>query len=282
MLSIVCGLGAAAAWATSTLCASRASRLISVGSLTAWVTIVGMLVAGPAVAIVGIPPGLDAGVAGWLVVSGAGNVIGLLLAYSALRIGKVGLVAPITSTEGAVAALLAIITGERLAPGVGATLGVIAIGVALAAAAPASSAIVRRVNLRAGLLAGAAAISFGAGIYATGRVSDAIGIAWAVMPPRLLGVVAVATPLALTSRLHMTRRALPLVVTAGLGEVAGYASYAVGARHSLAVSAVLSSQFAAIAAFVGFLLFHERLGRVQVAGVVAIIAGVSALSVLHG
>ena len=282
MLSIVCGLGAAVAWATSTLCASRASRLISIGSLVAWVTTVGMLVAGPAVAIVGVPPSLDAGVAGWLVVSGAGNVIGLLLGYSALRIGKVGLVAPITSTEGAVAALLAVIAGERLSPAVGATLGVIAIGVALAATAPAASEPARRANIRAGLLAAAAAVSFGLGIYATGRVSNAIGIAWAVMPPRLLGVVAIAVPLAFTSRLRMTRRALPLVITAGLGEVAGYASYAIGARHSLAVSAVLGSQFAAIATFVGFLLFRERLGRFQIAGVAAIIAGVSALAVLHG
>jgi drug/metabolite transporter (DMT)-like permease len=64
-------------------------------------------------------------------------------------------------------------------------------------------------------------------------------------------------------------------------EVIGFVSYALGARHGLAVSAVLASQFAALAAVAGYLLFRERLTRGQVAGVAAIVAGVSLLSVLH-
>jgi len=282
MIAILGGLGAAAAWATTTLCAARASRLIDPGSLLAWVMTVGILVAGPAVAVVGIPPGLDARVAGWLAVAGVGNVLGLLLAYSALRIGKVGLVAPITSTEGAVAAVIAVVAGERLAPGAGVSLGVIAVGVALAASTPAGTEHARRSDVRAALLAAAAAVSFGFAIYATGRVGDAIGIAWAVLPPRAVGVVVIALPLAVSGRLRLTRRAVPLVVAGGLCEVLGFASYVVGARHGLAVSAVLASQFAAVAALFGFLVFGERLGRVQLAGVVAIVAGVSVLSVLHG
>jgi drug/metabolite transporter (DMT)-like permease len=282
MLPILGGLGAAVAWAGSTLCASRASREIGAFSLLAWVMGVGMLIAGPAVALTGIPAAMDARVAGWLVVSGAGNVVGLLLSYNALRIGKVGLVAPITSSEGAVAAVLAVIAGERLAPGVGATLGIVVIGIVLAGAAPSEHGLGRRADIRAATLASLAALSFGVGIYATARVGQQIGIAWALLPSRGLGVLAVSLPLALTSRLRLTRRALPLVVVAGICEVVGFASYTVGARHGLAVSAVLASQFAALAALTGFVLFRERLGRVQLAGVVAIVAGVSALSALQG
>jgi drug/metabolite transporter (DMT)-like permease len=64
--------------------------------------------------------------------------------------------------------------------------------------------------------------------------------------------------------------------------VLGFASFSFGAQHGLAVSAVLASQFAAIAAVVGYLALHERLGRVQVTGIVTIVVGVSVLSVLHG
>ena len=51
---------------------------------------------------------------GWLVVAGGGNVVGLLLVYGALRVGKVSIVAPIISTEGAIAAVLAVAAGEAI------------------------------------------------------------------------------------------------------------------------------------------------------------------------
>jgi multidrug transporter EmrE-like cation transporter len=44
---------------------------------------------------------------------------------------------------------------------------------------------------------------------------------------------------------------------------------------------VLSSQFAAIAAVAAFFLFGERLQRIQVAGVVTIAAGVTALAIVR-
>ena len=50
---------------------------------------------------------------------------------------------------------------------------------------------------------------------------------------------------------------------------------------AMAVAAVLASQFAAISAVVAFALFGERLARVQVAGVAAIVAGVAVLSALQ-
>jgi drug/metabolite transporter (DMT)-like permease len=215
-----------------------------------------------------------------MAVSGAGNVVGLLCTYAALQIGKVGLVAPITSTEGAVAAVLAVLLGEKLAPGSGVTLAAIAVGVSLAAVSRGGEEE-RRSDLRAILFAVGAALSFGFGLYATGRVGKDLGTAWAVLPPRVVGVVAIAIPLALTRRWRMRRAALPYVVVAGLCEVLGFASYAVGAQHGLAVSAVLASQFAAIAAVVGYLAFHERLGPIQVTGIVTIVAGVTVLSALQ-
>jgi drug/metabolite transporter (DMT)-like permease len=76
----------------------------------------------------------------------------------------------------------------------------------------------------------------------------------------------------------MTRRALPLVAVSGVCEVAGFALFAFGARHGIAVAAVLSSQFAAIAAVGAFVLFRERLTRLQLTGVALVAAGVGALS----
>jgi drug/metabolite transporter (DMT)-like permease len=94
-------------------------------------------------------------------------------------------------------------------------------------------------------------------------------------------VVLVTIPLAVTARLRMTRGAAPLVVASGLLEVGGLVAFTIGARHGIAVAAVLGSQFAAIAAVAAFVLFRERLARVQVVGVAVIAVGVAVLTALQ-
>jgi len=260
------------------LAAARGSRLIDPRSLLATVMTVGLVITLPAAFASGAPH-ISATSGAWLAISGLGNVVGLLLNYSALRIGKVGMVAPITSTEGAVAAVIALVSGERLSVGTGVMLAVIAGGVALAAKAP--SGETRAHEARAALFAGGAALSFGASLYATGKVGQDLGVAWAALPPRAVGVAVLALPLALSGRWNMTRSALPYAVVGGIFEVVGFVSYAFGARHGLAIAAVLASQFAGFAVVVAYFFLRERLARVQVIGVAAIVVGVSILSALR-
>ena len=86
----------------------------------------------------------------------------------------------------------------------------------------------------------------------------------------------------LQRRLTMTRAVLPLVLLSGTAEVLGSTLSAWGATDSIAIVAVLGSQFAAIAAVAAFLLFKERLSRRQTIGVGIIVAGVTALAILQG
>jgi drug/metabolite transporter (DMT)-like permease len=281
LIAILGGLGAAVSWAITSLAAARASRLIGAPATLAWVMLTGLLVVGPAVLAEGKPSQLDAGAAGWLAIAGGGNVAGLLLVYSGMRIGKVGVVAPISSSEGAVAALIAVAAGERLGAGTGVALAVIAAGVVMAARAPAVAEETKRDDPRAVLFALAAAGAFGASLYATGRASIDLPIVWAVLPPRVFGVVLVTVPLALLGRLLITRAALPYVIGSGLAEVTGFISYSLGARHGIAITAVLASQFAALAAIAAAFLFGERLGRTGVVGVIVIAAGVAAVSAIR-
>lgn len=280
MIAILCGLGAAAAWAVTSLTGARASREIGPPATLAWVMLTGLVIVGPVALAQGVPDGLDAGSATWLVIAGAGNVGGLLLVYAGMRIGKVGVVAPISSTEGAVAALIAVAAGEQLGAGTAVALGVIVVGVVLAARPPAE-AQTGHDDPRAALFAGAAACAFGASLYATGRASADLPIAWAVLPPRLLGVLFVTIPLLAASRLRLTRSAAPIVVASGIAEVVGFVAFAIGARHGIAITAVLASQFAAIAAIAARFLFGERIGRVATIGVVVIAVGVATVSALR-
>jgi drug/metabolite transporter (DMT)-like permease len=260
------------------LCATRATRLIGPPSVLAWVMLTGLVVVAPLAAVRGVPDELGSQELGWLALAGAGNVAGLLCSYAALRVGKVSIVGPISSTEGAIAALLAVAAGETIGAGVGATLCLVVAGVVLAGIAPGGGTGDPR---RATVLACGAAVCFGVSLYATARVSEALPIVWAVLPARVLGAAVVAVPLLVTQRIRITRAAVPFVVVSGLCEVVGFASYAVGSRHGIAVAAVLASQFAAVAAVAAYVLFHERLTPIQLTGVITIAVGVAVLTALQ-
>ena len=279
MLSVLCGLGAAVCWATATVSSTRSTRMLGAPVVVAWVLAVGLALTSPVVLVGGAPAHLgDA--APWLVLSAAGAVAGFLLTYSALHETKISLVAPVVSAEGAVAAVVAVAAGESLSTASAVTLLVIAAGVALASTghAPEEGGVH---PLRGVLLASAAAVTFGISLYASGRAGDDVPAVWVAFSARVLGTSAVLLPLALRRSLRLTRAALPYLLLSGTCEVIGFMIYVVGARDSVAVTAVMASQFAAFAAIAGYLLFGERLSRLQISGVVVIVLAVTALSVLQ-
>ena len=282
VIAVLGGLGAAVFFSIGTLASSRSSRMLGSNAVLGWVMLIGLAVVAPLVALIGIPANLSQQTIIWLLFSGAGNVSGLMLEYAALRIGKVGLVAPIASTEGAIAAVIAVIAGEPLSAVEALTLAVIAIGVVLAALVPEDlEAVESPSSRRAILLSGGAAIGFGVSLYATGRIGADLPIPWVLLPARLIGVAAIAIPLMARRRLRLTRPVVPLVLAGGLCELIGFTSYTIGARDAIAVSAILVSQFATISTIVAWLLFHERLARLQVLGVAVVIVGVAALTLLQ-
>jgi drug/metabolite transporter (DMT)-like permease len=281
VIAILGGLGAALMWGTATLCTSRSSRQLGTGSVLAWVMLAGLVIVVPPAIASGVPPALDTGVGWWLLLSGAMNVIGLALVYEALRLGKVGIVSPVASTEGAIAALLAVLAGETLGVSTAVLLVVITLGIVLASRPAEEHQLEDPHPLASTLMSVGAAGTFGVGLYASGRVSDLVPVVWVILPARVLGALFVALPLAVRGKLRLTRESAPLVVTAGLCEIAGMASYALGARHGIAVAAVLASQFAAVAAIGAYVLFHERLSAVQRTGAGVILLGVAALTAIN-
>ncbi|HEU6439636.1 MAG TPA: EamA family transporter [Terriglobales bacterium] len=306
MIAILGGLGAAFMWAAANLASARSSRLIGASSALAWMMLVGLVVTAPLVPFAGPVPQLTPVLAFWLAASGLGSVIGLFFVYRGLRIGKVGPVLAIASTEGAIAAVVAVIAGERLTIPVALMLGVIAVGIAVVAlatgdtaeasgaagaagehgvsATAAASPVLRpgrSAERQATLFGTAGAIAFGFSIYGTAQAGLALPIIIAIMPARVAGVALVFVPMALAGRLRMTRRAVPLVVITALGEVLGNVAYVVGARESIAIAAVLACQYAAVGAVAAFFLFRERLSLLQRSGVVAIAVGVAILTAVR-
>ena len=280
MVSILFGLGTAVCFASSSLFSSRAVRMIGPWSVAAWTMVVGLILTLPFTVLAGVPENLGS-TWGWMLVSGAGNVIGLILAAAAFRVGKVGVVAPILATEGAIAAVVAAILGESIAPIVAFLLMVIVVGIVISAIAPDPEPLEHERPVLTVLLSTAGALSFGLSLFATGSISDELPISWVLLPARLIGVVALAIPLALAGRLLLTRRAAPMVAAMGLLEVVGFTSFAIGAQYQVGVTSVMASQFAPIAAIMAYVLFREKLGRLQITGVVVLVLSVTALTLVN-
>jgi drug/metabolite transporter (DMT)-like permease len=282
LTAVLAGLGAAGAFTCTSLLISHIAATVPAFTIAAVALVIGLAIVLPFVVWIGIPDGLNATSGCWLVVGGAAYVAGFLCSYTALGLGQVGAVTPIVSSEGAFAAIFAIIAGEQVGAPIAASLCVIAGGVILAASGSRRlEPTPERGAQRAVVLALGSAVLFGLALYAVGRASDDLPVAWVLLPTRLIGTVLVTVPLAVRSKIAMTGRAWPYVTAIAVLEAVGLASYAVGARESLAVTAVLTSQFAAFATVAAAILFRERLSRSQIAGLVTIVIGVTALSALH-
>lgn len=280
MLTIVLGLLTASFFASTSLISSRSVKIIGSASSLAWTMVVGLLITTPFVVASGVPTNLGAS-APWMVMAGLGNVMGILLAGFALRVGKVGVVAPILATGGAISAFISALLGESIAPLVAFVLLVIIAGVVLSAVAPDPAPLDNERPVYAVIVTSLAALCIGVGLFATGNLSDQLPIAWVLLPARLTGVLVLFLPLLLLRRLRITRSTMPMVIAMGFTEVLGFVCFAIGAQYQVAVMSVFASQFAPIAAIAAYVLFKEKLGRLQIVGVAVIVLGVTALSLVN-
>jgi drug/metabolite transporter (DMT)-like permease len=277
VIPILGGLGAALSWGFSTVVASRSTRLIGSQQALAYVMLLGLgglVVLAPAS---GYPSHAPGHAWAWAALAGAGSAAGLSMMYRALRLGKVGVVAPIASTEGALAAVFSIALGETLTVAVAACLVVIACGVVVVTMRGRTA----DVHLRPSLYALCAACLFGINLVASARAGDALGALWTILVARIVGVAVIAVPLLLRRRLQLPGAAWWMVAFSAVAELVGYVSFVTGAHHGVAIPAVLASQFAAVATITSFAIFGERIGPRQIAGAAVIVAGVSVLAVLR-
>jgi drug/metabolite transporter (DMT)-like permease len=281
LTAILGGFASALCFAVSALTASRAQRRLGAPSTAAWIMLSGLaltLVPG-AIALEG--HAVPARYLALLLLGGMANVLGLLFQYAAFRTAPVSLVVPVVATEGAIAAILAALGGQRISAASWLVLSVIVSGVVLGSQAPADEADAR-LGRRGLAFSLAAACLLGTSFYIQGDVGKHVPLAISVLPARLAGAVLLALPLLVAGRLRMASGAMRYPVAAGIAEALGFVFIVLGSRQDVAVTAVLSSQFSLIAVVVAYFLFGERLGRRQRLGIALVTGGVTGLVLLQG
>ena len=282
MLALLLALAAAVSWGVSALTGAHMSRGMNPFRALAWNMGLGMLMLLPfvAVSLSQLPQGSEWL---WLLATGVATVLAFLCDYEGVRYGPVGLIGAIASTEGAVAALLAIAFGERPSPLLLIAIPVLTAGL-LMVMLPSELTHVHASNWpRAVTFASLAALFFGIGVYAAGQIASQLPVVWAIVPARAIGTVALVIPLAATARMALPKALLPWALVTSVCDLLGFAFFGLAARGSIVIAAIVSGQFGVLAVIFAAVRLHEHLTRRQALGVafvglgIAMVAGASAL-----
>jgi bacterial/archaeal transporter family protein len=278
VIGVAGGLLAALMWGSSTVAASRSTKALGSQVALAYVMLTGFVLAAVAAPITHGLPHANAKHWIWALVAGAASVSGLSCLYHGLRLGKVGAVAPLASTEGAFAALLSVaFLGQSLTTGVAVALGLVVCGVLMVT----FHASLSDIHLEPSLWGIAAACLFGVGLVSSAQAGSELGAMWTILIARVIAIALLVLPLAMRGKLvRPARHPAMLCLWSGVAEVIGFTGYIIGAQHGVAVPAVLAAQFAAVAAILSYFLFGERLTRRQVAGACVIAVGVGIVAAL--
>ena len=220
----------------------------------------------------------------WSVLAGISGAVALNLYYQALAIGTMGVVSPIAALGVLVPVLIGLTTGALpsvlgLAGIVVAVLGVVATAGPSRAGADRKAGHARSIVLALGSAAG------------FGVVLSSIAKGAAVSPVMTMVTMrATSVPLLLlTAVLTVGRRGgtpllpgrslLGLIAVVGVLDVGANLLFGLATKHgALAVVAVLGSLYPAGTVLLARFLDHERLSRVQSAGVLAALAGVAMIA----
>jgi drug/metabolite transporter (DMT)-like permease len=173
---------------------------------------------------------------------------------------------------------LSIATGERPS-GLAVTGAVVALGGAVLASTEERRAVEPN-RARAIAFAVVAAVALGLFTYFLGLGSREGSVLSTLVGARI-GSLAILLTLAAGTRssLRIGRRWLLPVAAVGLCDVAANALFALASGHGLlSLVSVLGSVYPVMTVLLAYAFLHERLTRVQVAGISVALAGVAALS----
>lgn len=273
-ITVLLGLACAVCWGLPDISLARAVRTVGIVPTVIGSVLIGLVATAPLLLWAGPLP--DPTLRGVLLVvlAGALTLAGYMTAFSAFKVGKVSVVAPIIACEGAVAAVAAILFfGERLDPTILLLLPVAVVGVVLAAMSGDGEG-------RGGVLrASAAALVWGGILLTAAPVADEFGVLWGFALVRLVAlVIALPIGLVLGTAAH-GRHAWRNVLIWGVGDsVASLLYVAAADRGPVAVAGVLAAQFATVAAIAGVVLLKERLRARQWTGVVLVLLAVTGIA----
>ena len=271
-ITVLLGVAVAIIWGLPDVSLARATRSVGIIATLIGSIVIGLAVTLP-VALFVDPPNLT--LRGALLVVGMGvlSLAGYLVGFSAFRIGKVSVVAPIIACEGAVAAVISIALGEAVDQRILLLLPVAILGVVLAAMSGGDEG-------HGGVIRAAmASVVWGGILLMAAPVANEVGVVWGFLLVRMVALV-IVLPVGL--KLGVTtngRLDWKNVAAWGIGDsVASLLYVAAAERGPVAVAGVLAAQFATVGVIAGMVLLKERLRVRQWIGIILVILAVTGIA----
>ena len=271
-ITVLLGVAVAIIWGLPDVSLARATRSVGIIATLIGSIVIGLAVTLP-VALFVDPPNLT--LRGALLVVGMGvlSLAGYLIGFSAFRIGKVSVVAPIIACEGAVAAVISIALGEAVDQRILLLLPVAILGVVLAAMSGGDE------GHGGAIRAAIASVVWGGILLMAAPVANEVGVVWGFLLVRMVALV-IVLPVGL--KLGVTtngRLDWKNVAAWGIGDsVASLLYVAAADRGPVAVAGVLAAQFATVGVIAGMVLLKERLRVRQWIGIVLVILAVTGIA----
>jgi drug/metabolite transporter (DMT)-like permease len=261
------GFGIADLWNT------RIARAMPSAGTIVWKVGVAIAVALPiSLALGDLPPDRGWGALGPPTAAGFFYVGGLACLLNGLRKGDLSIVGPLTALDGGVAALLAIVIGERLpTPAY--------IGLALAVVGGSLAAAERGRRTAAGVGWALLSACLFAGSFLLFAKADDVSPITAVLVASAVALVLAAPVAAVRGGLSIPFDLRWYVAGAAIIELIAFVSgTAALARGPVSVAAVLLAQFATVVLILGIVVLRERPAPHQLVGVVLAIISTSLLA----
>ncbi len=209
------------------------------------------------------------------VIAGSAGYLGLVLLYAGLATGRMGVVSPISSLCAIIPVAVALLTGEHVPylKGIGITIAIVG---AFCASGPEIS---QGLPLRPVLLAVGAAFGFGTGLVFMAQGSQTSALMTMVMMRVTTFVISSVIALRFRSVGGIRRSNLPRLIFIGVADFSANVLLGVASTHGLvSIVMVLGSLFPIMTAILAFKILHERLHKVQYAGIALAVVGVAFIS----
>ncbi len=248
--------------------------LVTVSHATALVVVA--VVAAVSLALgAGLPSGEQFGLA---VVAGLAEGLAALALYRGLAVGTMGVVAPVAACAPILPIAMAAALGELPGKVQGAGIAIAFVGVLLLSIERGGAGKGGRAAVSVGYGL-ATALGFGVFLIAIDGASDG-GVQWALLSARLTSVTLFAGLLLVLRRpLAMRPADMAVMAVVGITIISADALYALATTVGLlSVVAVLSSLYPVVTIALARVYLHERLARIQLAGVAVTLCGAAAVS----
>jgi drug/metabolite transporter (DMT)-like permease len=282
MVALGLALGASVAWGGSDFLAGLASRRRSVLDVLAASQAAGLVLMLALLAVSHRPPP-GSGALLPAMAAGVADVVGFAALYRALAVGRMSVVAPLSSLAAVVPLVVALAGGERHSTGAAAGI-VVALAGGVLVALDRDPQVGGRRAAPGVALAVIAALAFGGFFTAMDAAADAGGVAWAMALNRATSFALLAVVFAVARRgLRCRARELRAAGVAGALDATATAIFALALTEGLASTvSVVGSMYPVTTVALGAVVLHERPRAAQAGGVAAVLAGIGLLTVTGG